>query len=248
MNRDPSRSDPSSLEARFPFRATRWQLRTGRLRFGPRPLLMGVVNVTPDSFSDGGRFLDHAAAVDHAVQLAEQGADLLDLGGESTRPCAARVDVAQELRRVIPVVRGVCQSVSVPVSVDTSKATVAREAIAVGAEIINDVTGLEGDPRMLDVARETGAGLCVMHMRGTPRTMQNDPTYDDVVLDILQYLQRRRDVLVESGISADRLCLDPGIGFGKTHTHNLTLLARCGEFHRLGTPLLVGHSRKGFIA
>jgi dihydropteroate synthase len=209
---------------------------------------MGIVNVTPDSFSDGGHFLDHAAAIDHARQLVEQGADLLDIGGESTRPYATPVDTDEELDRVIPVLREVCPRVSVPVSVDTSKAAVARAAIAVGVEIINDVTGLEGDPQMLEVARESRAGLCVMHMQGTPQTMQVAPAYDDVVREVAAYLQRRCETLIELGISADRLCVDPGIGFGKTHAHNLTLLARCGYFHRLQAPLLVGHSRKGVLA
>ncbi len=248
MNHGEAYSDQASLESRYPRRATSWRLRTRRLELGRRPLLMGIVNVTPDSFSDGGRFSDHAAAVDHALKLAEQGADLLDIGGESTRPYATPVGADRELRRVPPVLEDVCRLASVPVSIDTSKAVVAREAVAAGVEIINDVTGLEGDPQMLDVARESKVGICVMHMRGTPQTMQNTPTYDDVVLDIFQYLRRRRHTLIESGISADRLCLDPGIGFGKTHVHNLRLLASCGYFHQLQTPLLVGHSRKGFIA
>lgn len=238
---------PTSLAERYPARATRWRLRTRALELPARPLLMGIVNVTPDSFSDGGTFLDRRAAVEQALALAAEGADLLDVGGESTRPYADPVPLEEELRRVVPVVEEVCRATDLPVSIDTSKAEVARQAIAAGAEIINDVTGLEGDPRMLEVAREAGAGLCAMHMRGTPRTMQDDPRYGDVVEEIYDYLRARRDALVEGGIDPERVCLDPGIGFGKSHQHNLTLLAGCGRFHELGCPLLVGHSRKGFI-
>ena len=208
---------------------------------------MGIVNVTPDSFSDGGRFLDQQAAVEHALRLVAEGADLLDIGGESTRPYSQPIHSEEELRRVLPVIEAVCNTCSVPVSVDTSKAEVARHAIAAGAEIINDVTGLEGDPEMLAVARQTRAGICAMHMQGTPQTMQDDPRYEDVVEEIAAYLGDRRNALASAGIDSDRICLDPGIGFGKTHQHNLTLMANCWRFHELGAPLLVGHSRKGFI-
>ncbi len=208
---------------------------------------MGIVNVTPDSFSDGGKFLGIEAAVAHGLRLAAEGADLLDIGGESTRPYATPVDADEELRRVIPVIERLVAQTNVPISIDTSKAAVALAAIAAGAEIINDVTGLEGDPEMLAVARETGAGVCAMHMRGTPQTMQDDPRYDDVVAEIHHYLQQRRDALTTAGISLDRIALDPGIGFGKTHEHNLTLVQNCSRFLDLGCPLLVGHSRKGFI-
>lgn len=222
-------------------------MRTGSFAFSHRPLLMGIINVTPDSFSDGGQYLDPAAAIDWGLRLADQGADLLDVGGESTRPYSASISAAEELRRVLPVVQALCEQTRVPVSIDTSKALVAAEAIAAGAEIINDVTGLEGDPGMLRVARETGAAVCVMHMQGTPQTMQDDPRYEDVVQDIFEYLRQRRDALIADGLDAQRICLDPGIGFGKTHEHNLTLLAHCGRYHELGCPLLVGPSRKGFI-
>jgi dihydropteroate synthase len=147
----------------------------------------------------------------------------------------------------MPVVEQVCAATKIPVSIDTSKAVVAEQAVAAGAQIINDVTGLEGDPNMVDVAIRCQAGICAMHMQGTPQTMQDNPTYDDVVADILAYLCQRRDALIASGIDSSRICLDPGIGFGKTHQHNLTLVARCGEFHQAGCPLLVGHSRKGFL-
>jgi len=239
----------STLDERFPLRCDSWQLRTQKLLFGRQPLLMGIVNVTPDSFSDGGSFFSLSKAVEHACMLAESGhADILDIGGESTRPYAEPVDECEELRRVLPVIRAICEKTSVPVSIDTSKAKVAQEAIAAGAQIINDVTGLEGDAQMLRVARETKAGICAMHMQGTPATMQDNPTYGDVVSEVYQYLRQRRDHLVEARIDLSRVCLDPGIGFGKTHGHNLTLLARCGSFHGLGCPLLVGHSRKGYIA
>jgi dihydropteroate synthase len=208
---------------------------------------MGIVNVTPDSFSDGGRYLSAQEAIDQGMRLEDEGADLLDIGGESTRPYAAPVASNEELRRVLPVVEGLAARVKVPLSIDTSKAVVAAAALAAGAEIINDVTGLMGDSGMLPLALETGAGVCAMHMQGTPQTMQDNPTYDDVVADIHRWLAERRDALLAAGLDPARLCLDPGVGFGKTHQHNLTLAAHVGAFHDLGHPLLVGHSRKGFI-
>lgn len=229
-------------------RAQQLQLRTRTLALPSRPLLMGIVNVTPDSFSDGGRYLDHQAAVEHALALVEQGAAILDIGGESTRPYSQPVSPDEELRRVVPVVEALTQRTDVPISIDTSKAAVAREAIAAGAELINDVTALTGDPRMIEVALDSGAAVCAMHMLGTPQTMQDDPRYDDVVAEVRDYLRGRRDALVAAGIAPARIALDPGIGFGKTHQHNLTLMASCWQLHDLGCPLLVGHSRKGFIA
>jgi len=208
---------------------------------------MGIVNVTPDSFSDGGRHADVEAAVAHGLRLAAAGADILDVGGESTRPFAEPVAEAEELARVAEVVRQLAAASGLPVSIDTSKAAVAARAVALGAEIINDVTGLEGDPAMLAVARDSGAGVCVMHMRGTPQTMQLDPRYDDVVGEIHDYLRQRRDAVMAAGIQLARICLDPGIGFGKTHAHNLALMAGADRFLDLGCPVLVGHSRKGFI-
>jgi dihydropteroate synthase len=208
---------------------------------------MGIVNVTPDSFSDGGRFFGVDAAVDQGLRLVDEGADLLDIGGESTRPYSTPIAVDEELRRVIPVIDRLAARVNVPLSIDTSKARVAREAIAAGAEIINDVTGLEGDSAMPGAARETGAAVVAMHMRGTPQTMQDDPRYGDVVAEIHDYLRQRRDRLLANGVAQDRICLDPGIGFGKTHEHNLTLSSHVGRFLDLGCPILVGHSRKGFI-
>lgn len=208
---------------------------------------MGIVNVTPDSFSDGGRYLEPESAVAHALNLVAEGADLIDIGGESTRPFSQPVDDDEELRRVIPVVRDVCRHTDIPVSIDTSKANVAAAAIDAGAEIINDVTGMEGDRRMVPLARETQAAVCVMHMRGTPRTMQIDPVYTNVVEEIYAYLTNRRDALIAAGVAADRICLDPGIGFGKTTQHNLMLVRRVGRLHETGCPILVGHSRKGFL-
>ena len=228
-------------------RATRWQLRTRSLELPRRPLLMGIVNVTPDSFSDGGRYLASAAAVEHGLRLAAAGADILDIGGESTRPYSDPVDAAEELRRVGPVVEALCRQTRTPVSIDTSKASVARAALDLGAEIINDITGLAGDPEMLPLAVASRAAVCVMHMAGTPQTMQDDPQYGNVVEDIFAWLQQRRDALVAAGIDAARIALDPGIGFGKTHAHNLELVANCQRYLALGCPVLVGHSRKGFI-
>ena len=232
---------------------TYWHLRTRRLELprpgGPlrRPLVMGIVNVTPDSFSDGGRHAGVEGAVAHGLRLVAEGADILDVGGESTRPFSTAVAAEEEWRRVGEVVRRLAAEAGVPVSIDTSKATVAARAIEAGAEIINDVTGLTGDPEMLRVAVQSAAGVCAMHMQGTPQTMQIDPRYDDVVAEIHDYLAQRRDALVAAGIPLARICLDPGIGFGKTHGHNLELMAHAVRFLDLGTPILVGHSRKGFL-
>jgi dihydropteroate synthase len=240
--------------SRMPTRApTHWQLRTRSLalpRLGSavrRPLVMGIVNVTPDSFSDGGRHAGVEAAVAHGLKLVADGADILDVGGESTRPYSEPVPADEELRRVGEVVKRLAAAAGVPISIDTSKATVAAQAVEFGAEIINDVTGLEGDPDMLRVARESGVGICAMHMRGTPQTMQIDPRYEDVVAEIHAYLAARRDALVAAGIPLEKICLDPGVGFGKTHAHNRELMANAGRFLDLGAPILVGHSRKGFI-
>jgi dihydropteroate synthase len=241
-------SAQSLLAERFPGRSVRWQLRTRELPLGARPLVMGIVNVTPDSFSDGGAFFDPGAAIAQGLELAAAGADLLDVGGESTRPYSRPVSTDEELRRVMPVIEVLCSQTSLPVSIDTSKAAVARAALAAGAEIINDVTALSGDPAMVAAARETGAAVVAMHMQGTPQTMQDNPQYADVVAEVHDFLRPRRDALIAAGIASERIALDPGIGFGKTHAHNLALVAGCWRFHDLGCPLLVGHSRKGFIA
>lgn len=231
-----------------------WNLGRRTLSLAKKPLVMGILNVTPDSFSDGSRFssTDSRVAVDAAIEAAlameRDGADIVDIGGESTRPYSEQVSASEELDRVLPVIEGLRDRITIPISIDTSKASVADAAVAAGAEIINDVTGLEGDPEMPDVAVRTGVGVCVMHMQGTPQTMQDAPSYADIVAEIRDYLIRRRDFCLNLGISLDRICLDPGIGFGKTHQHNLQLLAATAEFCDTGCPLLIGHSRKGFIA
>lgn len=224
-----------------------WQLPGRTLRIGRRPLIMGIVNVTPDSFSDGGLWFDPDRAVAHGQELVEEGADLLDIGGESTRPGADPVPLDEELRRVLPVIERLARSVAVPLSVDTSKAEVARQAIAAGAAIINDVTGLTGDPAMVEVAARSGAAVIVMHMQGTPKTMQINPQYTDVVAEVRQFLEQRLATLAEHGIGPERVAVDPGIGFGKKLEHNLELLARVEHFQGLGRPVCLGVSRKGFI-
>jgi len=224
-----------------------WKLRSQSMTIGPIPLVMGIVNVTPDSFSDGGRFSQTDAAIEHALHLADQGASILDVGGESTRPYSTPVDVDEELQRVIPVIQGIVKNTKLPVSIDTSKSAVAAAAIQAGAEIINDVTGLEGDPNMLKVALKSGAGICAMHMQGNPQTMQDNPHYSDVVDEIREYLEQRKTWLLNAGIELEKICLDPGIGFGKTHEHNFQLIRKCEAFLDLGCPILIGHSRKGFI-
>nr|WP_146600490.1 dihydropteroate synthase [Novipirellula aureliae] len=208
---------------------------------------MGIVNVTPDSFSDGGKHFASDEAIRSALQMQADGADIVDIGGESTRPYSDPVDTAEELRRVLPVIQGLAGKLTIPISIDTSKAEVARQAIAAGAEIVNDITGLHGDPGMLNVVREAGVGVCVMHIQGTPQTMQDNPTYNDVVAEIEAYLIATRTMCESAGIDRDRICLDPGIGFGKSHEHNLQLLRATERFASLGSPLLIGHSRKGFI-
>lgn len=208
---------------------------------------MGIVNVTPDSFSDGGQFPDLNAAVDHALQLAADGAAVLDVGGESTRPGAEPVPLDEELRRVIPVIEQLAPRVTVPISIDTFKAEVARQALAAGAEIVNDVSGLQLDPAMPDVCREAGAGVICMHMQGTPQTMQQNPQYGDVVAEICGFFRERLGFLAGRGIPAERVLLDPGVGFGKTAGHNLEILSHIAAFHELGRPVLIGHSRKRFL-
>lgn len=228
--------------------ATKWHLRTRYLEFATIPKLMGILNVTPDSFSDGGVFFSPQIAIDQALRLEDQGADIIDIGGESTRPYSEPVSAEDERKRVLPVLKGLAGRLRVPISIDTMKASVAQAAIECGAEIVNDVSGLEFDPQMIDVVRNSGVGVCAMHMQGTPQSMQENPHYDDVVDEILLYLQQRDGWLIENGIQPDKICLDPGIGFGKTHEHNLELVRSANIFHRLGRPILVGHSRKGFIA
>jgi dihydropteroate synthase len=227
---------------------TIWRCRDHRIACGLRTLLIGVVNVTPDSFSDGGLHLDAEAAVAHGLELAEEGADVLDVGGESTRPGAEPVPAADEIARVVPVVdRLAAKLPDVPISVDTRKPEVARAALEAGASIVNDV-GAGTEPGMFEAAREAGAGMILMHMKGEPRTMQVDPTYDDVVTEVTAYLRDRLEAAVAAGLERDRLCVDPGLGFGKNLEHNLELLRAAGRMRdHLGVPFLVGPSRKRFI-
>ena len=225
-----------------------WQLRSQCLTFDKIPALMGIVNVTPDSFSDGGNYFEPNRAVDHALQLVSDGAVILDVGGESTRPYSEPVAASEEIQRVIPVIKKIVAQTKIPVSVDTSKVSVARAALDVGAEIINDVTGLTGDPEMIELARESGAGVCAMHMQGNPQIMQDNPRYENVIQEIFGYLALRQQALLDAGIQRSKICLDPGIGFGKTHEHNIELVKNCQQFHELGVPIVIGHSRKGFIA
>lgn len=208
---------------------------------------MGIVNLTPDSFSDGGQFLALESAKGHALKLVADGADLLDLGGESSRPGAEIVPLDEELRRLIPPLEAIREAVGVPISVDTVKAEVARRALALGASIVNDITALSGDPEMVRVVAESSAGVVLMHMAGTPRTMQNDPRYDNVVEEVRDYLARRIDWAEAHGIPRSRIAIDPGIGFGKTGEHNRTLLRNLPGFATLGCVVLVGTSRKQFL-
>jgi dihydropteroate synthase len=218
-----------------------------RLRFCGRPLVMGILNVTPDSFSDGGRYRDPEAAIARAVAMARQGAELIDVGGVSTRPGAADVPLAEELRRVIPVVKRLAQRLRIPVSIDTSRAEVAAKALEAGGSIINDVSALRADPAMASVVARNGAAVILMHMRGTPRTMQQRPRYRDVVGEVADFLAGRAAQAQAAGIERARILIDPGIGFGKTPQHNLQLMAGLRRFVALGLPVVVGASRKSFI-
>jgi len=210
----------------------------------PRPSVMGIVNVTPDSFSDGGVHLDPDDAVAAARRMVEEGAAIVDIGAESTRPGSEGVSLDEELRRVLPVLERLAD---VPVSIDTSKAEVARRALALGAELVNDVTALRGDPETAAVVADSGAYVCLMHMRGAPRTMQASPTYDDVVSDVAAFLEERLRYAVDAGIAEERVLLDPGIGFGKTMEQNFELVRRLPELVALGRPVLVGFSRKSSL-
>lgn len=247
MNNKPQSLPDTFSDTPCDKRAVRWKLRTRTLSLQDRPLLMGIVNVTPDSFSDGGRFFQREKAVEQALRLVQQGADLIDIGGESTRPYSEAVDTNEELQRVLPVLKTLTRETDIPISIDTTKAEVARQALDLGVEIINDISAYQADPKMLPLACNSGAGLCAMHMKGTPQTMQDSPSYVDVVSEIFSDLQQRRDAMLAAGIQPSRICLDPGIGFGKTDMHNLLLLKNAARFHRLHCPLLFGASRKGFI-
>lgn len=211
-----------------------------------RPLVMGIVNVTPDSFSDGGQFSSTALAIEHALKLVEEGADILDIGGESTRPNAEPVSLEEELRRVIPVIEGLVQRCNIPLSIDTYKPQVMRAAIAAGASLVNDVRGLQ-EPGAIEVVAASSAGVCLMHMPGMPKTMQNDPRYDDVVVEVRDFLLARAAACEAAGISRDRIMLDPGFGFGKRSVHNIALLRELESLCGLSYPVLVGLSRKSVL-
>ena len=217
-----------------------------QLAFGQRTLVMGVVNVTPDSFSDGGQFATTESAIVHGLKLVDEGADILDVGGESARPGAKPVALEEELRRVLPVIEALAAKTSVPISIDTYKPIVAQKGLETGAHIVNDITALR-DPEMAGVIAATGAGVILMHMKGTPQTMQKAPSYRDVVSEILAFLQQRVSDAHTAGIAPERIIVDPGIGFGKSTQDNLELLRRLSEFRSLGKPVLIGTSRKSFI-
>ena len=217
------------------------------LALGQRTLIMGIVNVTPDSFSDGGHFFSPDRAIAQAMQLVEEGADILDIGGESTRPFSDPVGESEEMDRVLPVIEGLAGRLAIPISIDTTKATVARQAVAAGATIINDVSALRTDPKMAATAAQCRVPIILMHMKGTPKTMQVKPVYEDLITDIKTFLSDAMDQAVAAGVKRTAIILDPGIGFGKTIDHNLHLIGDLNRFHELAAPLLVGPSRKMFI-
>lgn len=239
----PRSSPPPAQEAR----GIEWRARQFRFQFPSRTLVMGIVNVTPDSFADGGRYLDPAAAVAHAKRLVAEGADLIDVGGESTRPGAVPVSEAEELRRVLPVIERLAQVARVPISIDTMKPAVARAALEAGASVVNDVAANRTDPAMWEVVAEFGAGYVLMHMQGTPQTMQARPHYADVVSAVDAFFGDRLARLAAAGVAAEQVVLDVGLGFGKTVEHNLQLVASLARFHHWNRPLLLGASRKSFI-
>ena len=223
-----------------------WRVGSRDLDCSSRTLVMGVLNVTPDSFSDGGRFFDPELAVRRGIDMVAEGADIVDVGGESTRPGSAPVPASEERDRVVPVIKRLAAEVEVPISIDTRKLEVAEAAVDAGASIVNDISAA-ADPRMFDLSRATGAGLALMHMRGDPKTMQDQPRYEDVVAEVRDFLAERLRASEEAGVERERLAVDPGIGFGKTLQHNLALLRHVDVFVALGRPVLVGPSRKSFI-
>jgi dihydropteroate synthase len=227
--------------------AIQWNVGGNILDLTTRGMLMGVLNVTPDSFSDGGQFFATEAAVRHGVEMAERGAEIIDVGGESSRPGAVPVSTDEEMERVLPVIERIRSQTRVFISIDTSKACVARAAIEAGATIINDVTGGRGDAEMFALAAETGAGLIIMHMQGTPQTMQINPTYDDVVGEVADFFRQQFDLAIRSGIDPMCIAFDPGIGFGKTGAHNWELLANLPRIRVANRPLVIGVSRKSFL-
>jgi dihydropteroate synthase len=225
----------------------RLRLRSRTLMLGERTLVMGVLNITPDSFSDGGAYLDSEAAVARALQIEHDGADILDIGGESTRPGAAAIAAEEELRRILPVIEMLSGKLRIPMSVDTQRAEVAEEALAAGAEILNDVSGLRMDPRLGEVARRARSPLILMHMRGTPQTMQRGPFARDIIRDVMAGLREALARAKRAGLAKSQLLLDPGIGFGKKYEQNFEILARLPELARLDCPIVIGTSRKAFL-
>jgi len=226
-----------------------WKLRKRSIDLSRSGVIMGVLNVTPDSFSDGGQFMEEELAVRHAERMVSEGAAILDVGGESSRPGSDPVPLAEELRRVIPIIKGIrSRFPDLLLSIDTYKAETARQAIAAGADIVNDISALRADPAMIEVLQRSHAGVILMHMRGTPKTMQLNPSYKDVVTEVLEFLQERRDELVSRGIDRRRIALDPGYGFGKRVQDNVQLIRQLGRFAELGQPVVVGISRKSTIA
>jgi dihydropteroate synthase len=223
------------------------RLCSGKLVLGERTLVMGVLNVTPDSFSDGGKFYAEEQAMQHAVQMERAGADLIDVGAESTRPGSEEISIEAELRRVLPVLRGLCRLLKIPISIDTQKSEVAESALDAGAEIINDISGLKNDLRIAEVTARRRVPLILMHMRGEPRTMQNGPFARDVMKDVIQGLRKSVILARKAGVPKSQIILDPGIGFGKSFAQNYELLQKLPQLAKLGYPLLVGTSRKGFL-
>jgi len=223
-----------------------WSCRGREIVCGPKTLIMGILNTTPDSFSDGGKFQCLEKAVVRGLQMVAEGADIIDIGGESTRPGAKPVQILEEIERTVPIIGKLREKTDALISIDTRKTDVARAALAAGADIINDISALS-DPDMAAVAAETGAGLVLMHMLGTPETMQNDPCYDDVVSNVRNFLEERMAFAIERGVAPEQICLDPGIGFGKTDEHNLALLRGIPALAAAGRPVLIGASRKSFI-
>jgi dihydropteroate synthase len=217
------------------------------LDLGSRTHIMGILNVTPDSFSDGGHYADATRALTHARAMAAAGADIIDIGGESTRPGAAPVADEEELRRIIPLIERLSAELAVPISVDTYKSSVAKKAIEAGARIVNDISGLRFSPDMADVVAGSGAAVIIMHIKGTPRDMQQNPVYDDVVGEVLAYFEEGIGIAVKAGVDREKIFIDPGIGFGKKLEHNLAILDRLDEFQALGRPIVLGTSRKKFI-
>ncbi len=217
------------------------------LNQGKRTRIMGVLNMTPDSFSDGGKFADHDIALSHAEKMVEQGADIIDIGGESSRPFADPVSSEDEISRVLPVIEKLAQKIAIPISIDTTKSDVAKRAIDAGASIINDISALRLDPKMAEIAAEAGVPVIIMHMKGAPKTMQENPQYDDLIGEIKTFLADAVDSAVKKGICRSKIIIDPGIGFGKTFEHNFIILNNLAAFKSVGVPILVGPSRKAFI-